>query len=508
MSTELSTLDGAGWESCEGCQGLRTWISKYRVLPNENVSGASPFWIMTAHCFFFKFREYRRLRIVCLPLLLVFSLWLPSTAVADAFVESPPLWERLLWGGKIGPAEPVPIDDKERPYPNERSGDYERSESNEVSDSLDAAEGFDPTVGSTEVVDLEKLAGHASPTFISSPDGSRIRGPLTKIPRQYFRAPFRVMPLKSIPPLYSSPVLPGEGVWQWKGLPQDENGWPVVYMTSYRPSVEYPNAIVHMLLFDMKRLSMKLYIGSGEPGASKASSSIKPENKHRLIAVTNALWKLRHSGKAGSVFRGTVLKDLAPGLATLVVYTDGSVDILEWNETIPISVVQDAKQLRHLIVKDGKVVTRIVRNGRTQDSEIGLGYLLSESQPVYNYNPWGGPWNPQPVHTSGSEWFIASRSAFGIRDDGNLVFAVGHHISTKDLAKALALAGCKRAIHGDANPYNVLGNLYYTDGNGGFLKKEKLSPDQSSDSVQRYVGRSYTSDFYGLFLKGKGKDSS
>ena len=35
-------------------------------------------------------------------------------------------------------------------------------------------------------------------------------------------------------------------------------------------------------------------------------------------------------------------------------------------------------------------------------------------------------------------WYVAHRSAYGIRKDGNLVFAIGHHIGTKDLAKVLA----------------------------------------------------------------------
>jgi hypothetical protein len=101
----------------------------------------------------------------------------------------------------------------------------------------------------------------------------------------------------------------------------------------------------------------------------------------------------------------------------------------------------------------------------------------------------------------GPDWFIASRSAFGIRPDGNLVFAVGHHISTKDLAKAMVLAGCERAIHGDANPHNVLGNLYFVGGDGSIVKKEKLSPEQRNGTLDRYVDKTYTSDFFGFFLR-------
>ena len=159
------------------------------------------------------------------------------------------------------------------------------------------------------------------------------------------------------------------------------NGWPAIYKTSYRPSSEYPNAIVHMLLFDMKRVSMRLYIGSGEPGAPKGASRIQPEQRPHILAITNALWKQKHSRGAGAIFRGQVLRKMVPGVATLVIYKDGSVDILEWNDGIPIDLIRDARQLKHLIVKDGKVVTSVIKAGRVADSEIGLGYLLAEGQP-------------------------------------------------------------------------------------------------------------------------------
>jgi hypothetical protein len=327
-----------------------------------------------------------------------------------------------------------------------------------------------------------------------------------EISQSYGSAPFRSIALKNISPLYTSPELPGEGIWRSQGLPTSPDGQPVMYRTSYRPSMDHPNAIAHMLLFDMKRLSMKLYIGSTEPGGSVGTATIEPESRSSLLAVTNALWKQKHSGEAGSVFRGNVVKSLSPGMATVVVYNDGSMDILEWNEGIPISLVRDARQLRHLIVKDGKVVDTIVKGGQTSDGEIGLGFLLSEEQPSPDQYWWGGYGGGQSNVNYGADWFIATRSAFGIRKDGNVVFAAGYHISTKDLAKALILAGCDRAIHGDANPHNVLGNLYYPEGDGAAAKKAKLSPEQR-DTLNRY-DRSYTSDFFGFFLKRDERNSS
>ncbi len=283
-------------------------------------------------------------------------------------------------------------------------------------------------------------------------------------------------------------------------MPTGRNGEPVIWYTAYRPSIEFPNAVVYMLVFDMKQLNTRLYIGSSEPGGSSATASIEPQLRPFLLAVTNALWKQKHSGEAGAVFRGHVIKPLAQGMATIVIYKDNSVDILEWNDTIPMSLVNDARQLRHLIVKDGRVVDAVIKGGKPSDSEIGLGFLLSEEQTQPDQSSWGNWYGaPQPSMSSGEHWFIATRSAFGIRKDGNLVFAAGYHIGTKDLAKALVLAGCDRAMHGDANPHNVVGNLYYPNDDGVVTRKAKLSPDQK-DTLTRY-DKSYTSDFFGFFVR-------
>jgi len=292
-------------------------------------------------------------------------------------------------------------------------------------------------------------------------------------------------------------------MWDWKHMPVAADGWPTIYKTTYRPSVEYPNAVVHMLLFDMEYLKMRLYIGSAERFAPSGTSMIEPENKATLLAITNGLWKQRHAKEGGAIFRGEVLEKMVPGLATIVNYKDDSVDVLEWKDGLSLSSIRDARQLKHLIVKDGKVVERVVRDGKRVDSEIGLGLLLSDESPSPYYYWYGGyPYSASGAGAyGGHQWFIATRSAFGIRKDGNLVFALGHHISTKDLAKALVLAGCVRAIHGDANPHNVVGNLYYTDGDGIIVKKARLSPDQKTYTLNRYVDRSYTSDFFAFYSR-------
>jgi len=309
--------------------------------------------------------------------------------------------------------------------------------------------------------------------------------------------------VRNIPPLYSEPRLPGEGIWVKEDMSGGHDTADLIYRAFYRPSEQFPNAVVYMMLFNMKNISAKLYLGTAEPYKGESPSRVEESLQPYLLAVTNALWPTRHSGPGGIILGGEVLKEMAPGIATIVFYKNESVDIVEWNENIPVSEVRDARQLQHLIAKDGKIVTSVVKRGRILSAEIGLGSLLDEDRPVVAV-PATAP-GEKPTYklnfTSGELWFLATRSAFGIRPDGNLVFAVGHHINTSDLAKALVLAGCVRAIHGDANPGNSVGVLYITDGAGKIAKKGALSPLQDKSTLERYLKGSYPKDFVGFFRR-------
>ncbi len=300
------------------------------------------------------------------------------------------------------------------------------------------------------------------------------------------REPLDMLRLDNIKPLYTSPALRGEGLWDSSSCPTDADGKPIVHTTFYRPSVDFPNAIVFMMVIDMSKVFLQYYVGSHEPGSPMAVSEVEPVLRSRIMAITNAMWMQRHSAGAGAIFRGKVLYPMANGMATLITYKDGSCDVREWTPDIPLNLVHDARQLRHLIVKDEMVVQSVLKRGRVEDAEIGLGFLLG-----------GGGRDLDGKHF----WFVAHRSAFGIRKDGNLVFAIGHHIGSKDLAKALVLAGCDRGMHADANPHNIVGNLFVRDSEGKLVRKLKLSPEQSKYTLSRYED-GYTKDFFAFFLRG------
>ena len=299
------------------------------------------------------------------------------------------------------------------------------------------------------------------------------------------RDPLDLLALDNIKPLYTSPAMQGEGVWMTSESPRDPRGIPILYRTFYRPSVSFPNSIVYMMVVDMSKVQMSYFVGSQEPGAQAASAIVPTDLRDHLMAVTNAMWMQRHAKGAGAIFRGKVLYPMTDGMATLIIYRDGSVDVREWTSDIPVNQVSDARQLLHLIVKDGMVVQAVARGKQVVDSEIGLGFLL------------GGGGRDQDGHHF---WYVAHRSGFGIRKDGNLVFAIGHHISTKDLAKAMVLAGCERAMHADANPDNIVSNLYIRDPVGNLVRKAQLSPEQSKYSLHRY-DKPYSKDFFAFFLK-------
>jgi hypothetical protein len=291
---------------------------------------------------------------------------------------------------------------------------------------------------------------------------------------------------KDIPPLYTSPKLDGEGLWTSDELPNGSDGQPLLYKTVYRPSVDFPNSIVYMAMFDINKLRPRFFVGQTEPGVYHISHTPQDEDLSKIVAITNAMWMQQHARGAGAIFRGQVVYPMVPGMATLVIYLDDSVDILEWSDDVPLHLVKDARQLRHLIVKDGAVIEQVMKGGKLQDAEIGLGGFLIDNQ---------------GRSTMGNKfWFLANRSAFGVREDGNLVFAMGHHCSTKDLAKALVLAGCKRAIHGDANIHNLVCNFYYRDAANKIVKRERLSPEQLQYTMKRY-DQGYAKDFFAFYEK-------
>ena len=217
--------------------------------------------------------------------------------------------------------------------------------------------------------------------------------------------------------------LPGEGVWQ----PTFAGGGsrPPVLITQFRPEpTVYPQVVVGVAWIDHTRSSIQLYPGLQEPSvqmADRGPEEVPASRRSQLVATFNSGFKLADSG-GGFAYQGHTYAPLQNGLATIVRYADGSVDIIKWGAgpDAPANVVFARQNL-----------PLIVNNGRPNP------HLNDSSQ-------WGA--------TLGNAALVW-RSAIGIDSHGNLLYAAGPDQGLDTLATTMIHAGAVRAMEMDINTY-------------------------------------------------------
>jgi len=217
--------------------------------------------------------------------------------------------------------------------------------------------------------------------------------------------------------------LPGEGVWHAtfaNGGPQ-----PPVLITSFRPEpIDYPQVVVGVAWIDHTRTSVWLYPGIQEPNVSlpdRGPEEVPMAMRSRLVATFNSGFKLADSG-GGFAEGGHTYAPMRDGFATIVRYTDGRVDIVDWTggPDVPPNVVY-ARQNLPLIVNNGR------------------------PNPNLNDGPqWGA--------TLGNAALVW-RSAVGVDRYGNLIYAAGPDQGLHSLATTMIHAGAVRAMELDINTY-------------------------------------------------------
>jgi hypothetical protein len=218
------------------------------------------------------------------------------------------------------------------------------------------------------------------------------------------------------------PALPGEG--QWRATFADGGSRPPVLVTSFRPNPEYPQLVAGVAWIDHTRTRVQLYPGIQEPAVvmrSRGPSEVPRSLRSRLVATFNGAFKLADSG-GGFAYNGHTYAPLHDGIATIVAYTDGRVNVLAWNGGPDAgSNVLYARQDLPLIVENGK---------------------------------------PNPNLSSGPEWgatlgnaVLVWRSAVGIDAHGNLLYAAANDQTVASLARILIRAGAVRAMELDINAY-------------------------------------------------------
>jgi hypothetical protein len=217
--------------------------------------------------------------------------------------------------------------------------------------------------------------------------------------------------------------LPGEGIWH--ATFADGGSRPPVMISSFRPEpVDYPQVVVGVAWIDHTRTSVQLYPGRQEPGVSlpnRGPEEVPMSMRSKLVATFNSGFKLSDSG-GGLALGGHTYAPLEDGIATIVRYTDGTINVIKWTggPHAPANVSY-ARQNLPLIVSGGK------------------------PNPNLNDGPqWGA--------TLGNQALVW-RSAVGVDAHGNLIYAAGPDQGLSSLASTMIHAGAVRAMELDINTY-------------------------------------------------------
>ena len=239
--------------------------------------------------------------------------------------------------------------------------------------------------------------------------------PRTKRPAKAQAAPWP----RPIKPVFALP-LPGEGIWKQTGALVDRR--PPVLVTTFRTELDYPRIVAYVAWFDHTRTALAFYPGRYEPPNApvRGPASVPYGQRWRLLATFNGGFTY-NSGHNGSSINGLSYEPLKDGLATLIGYRSGRVDVKTWNGGPNAGPgVAFARQSLPLIIQDGRL------NPALNDSSQ-WGFTLGNAVRVW-------------------------RTGVGIDRRGNLIYAAANDQTVITLARILQRAGAVRAMQFDINP--------------------------------------------------------
>jgi Phosphodiester glycosidase len=260
------------------------------------------------------------------------------------------------------------------------------------------------------------------------------------------------------------PALPGEGVWKKAG--EGVGSRPPALLTTFRSDPEYPQFVAGVAWIDSSRTELAYVPGLAEPpGIENRGPGEVPEGlRKRLVATFNGGFPLETSG-AGLIYEGKVVEPMVDGIATIVAFTDGRIDIVRWNRGPGVpGNVSFAKQNLPPIIYEGKL----------------------------NPNLGDGPEWGETVNNATRVW----RSGIGIDAHGNLLYAAANYQTVESLAKVLKAAGAVRALELDINEDWT---SFITYRRSGGLEPSNLLPEMYR-SPERYLVPDER-DFFAVYLR-------
>src|SRR6476659_6098384 len=269
-----------------------------------------------------------------------------------------------------------------------------------------------------------------------------------------------------ISPVFAHP-LPGEGVW--RGTGPTVAGRSPVLVTTFRTEVDYPRIVAYVAWFDHTRTAAAWYPGRYEPPNApiRGPMSVPPGQRWRLLATFNGGF-IYNDGNNGSSINGKMYEPLKAGLATLVAYRNGRLDVKTWHGG-PVAGpnVAFARQSLPLIIDHGRL------NPALNDSSQ-WGFTLGNAVRVW-------------------------RTGAGIDRHGNLIYAAADYQTVTTLARILQRAGAVRAMQLDITPeWPTL--ITYT--HHGVLEPTKIVPNYQQPATRYLVPDDR--DFFAIYRRTPG----
>ena len=125
------------------------------------------------------------------------------------------------------------------------------------------------------------------------------------------------------------PALKGEGVWHAASATAGPR--PPVLLTTFRSDPEYPQFVAGVAWIDSSRTHLAYVPGLAEPPEidHRGPAEVPPARRHGLVATFNGGFPLETSN-AGLIYRGETVAPMVNGIATLVEYRGGRVNIVRW----------------------------------------------------------------------------------------------------------------------------------------------------------------------------------
>lgn len=259
-------------------------------------------------------------------------------------------------------------------------------------------------------------------------------------------------------PLVVSPALPGEGQWQPVGPLVD--GQPGMYEAQFRADTVYTSEITSAVWIDPRLMTVSLIPGLTQPGGTWPHPPyITPAELPTVAAAFNGGFRMQDA-HGGFYLDGRTAVPLQPGAASLVIYSNGHINIGAWDIQVSMTP-QVVAVLQNLVL--------MVNNGQVSPDA------------TYNDNTvWGD--------TLGAN-VVVPRSGVGVTADGALVYVAGPALTARTLAESLQRAGAVRAMTLDLNPEWVTFNFYShpNPADPSAVQPTKLYP-QMQRPADRYLG--------------------